>query len=138
MLLGSLPFYITRVWCIACGHDCTAGCTEQSRHCSPWVGCIAVLRGKWGVGTLLLLSPSVAHFPTSTLCAHVTGPHGAESTLQLNSPVPLPLCKPRLLCPTQRDVLLFPGVLCLGKQDAASPLCSLSHLLSSAGEVHTD
>lgn len=50
------------------------------------------------VGTLLLLSPSVAHFPNSSLCAHVVGPRGAESTLQLNSPVPFPLFKPGDSC----------------------------------------
>lgn len=56
-----------------------AGPMEQSRHCPSWVGCIMVLRGKWGVETLLLVSPSASHFPTSTPRAHVVRLHGAES-----------------------------------------------------------
>lgn len=98
MLLGSLPFYITHMWSTAYGQDGTAASTEQSSHCPLCVERTAVLRGKPRVGTLLLLSPSVAHFPTSTPCAHVMGLRGAESTSRLNSPVPFPLCKPADSC----------------------------------------
>lgn len=92
---------------------------------------IVVLGGKWGAGSLCSLSPcgSFPHQHPECPCS------GAESQLQLNSP----LCKPRDSRAWHKGVSFHFQVICAGRETGWSvSLHSLFYHLSSAGEVHRD